>query len=384
MYDKFAQRITSNPTSIFAVMSEMAWKHKAVNLGQGFPNIPGPQFLKDAAAKAIQEDKNQYAPAPGIYSLRKAISEVNEKFYGVSYHPDKEITVTAGATEALFSTIMAFIEQGDEVVMFEPFYDAHEADVLLAGGIPKYVTLHKPGFTFTEEEIVSQISDKTKMIIINTPHNPTGKVFSKEELELIAKIAKKHDLLVLSDEVYEYLTFDAVKHISIASLDGMRERTITISSTGKTFGMTGWKVGYICSSELLTEAVRKIHQWTTFTINTPGQHAVKEGFLQFDSYLPDFQKLYQAKKDLAFNMLSDSIFKPHACFGTYFLMVDLPDKFTHDVEAAEVLIKEYGVATIPPSCFYKKSDEGKTMLRVCFAKDDETLKEGLKRIQSVK
>ncbi len=381
---KISNRIASMADSIFAIMSQWAWEYKAVNLGQGFPNIPGPKFIKDAAAKAIMEDKNQYAPSPGIFSLRNLISDINLQKYGVEYDPNSEITITAGATEALFSTIQAFIDEGDEVIMFEPFYDAHEADVRLAGGIPKFVTLHKPDFSFDEEEFKEQINSKTKMIIINTPHNPTGKVYSKSELEFIANQAKEYDLLVMSDEAYEFLTFDGAEHIQIASIPDMRERTITISSTGKTFGMTGWKVGYICSSEELTEAVRKVHQWTTFTINTPGQHGVAEGFRKFDTYLPEFRATYQRKKDLAVEMLKESKFKPLPCYGTYFLMVDLPEgKYLHDFDAAEQLIKEHKVATIPPSAFYKKSEEGKTMLRICFAKDDETLLTGLKKMQNV-
>lgn len=378
-----SERISSNPDSIFSTIAEMARQHKAVNLGQGFPSMPGSKFLKDAACKAIQDDKNQYAPPAGIFSLRKIISEIAGKHYGIDYNPGDEITITAGATEALYSSITAFVDPGDEVVMFEPFYDAHEADVRLAGGIPRYVTLHKPDFSFDEEEFKMQINENTKMIIINTPHNPTGKVFSKNELQFIADIALEEGLIVLSDEVYEFLTYDDARHIPIASLPHMKERTITVSSTGKTFGMTGWKVGYICSSQILTEAIRKVHQWTTFTINTPGQHAVKAGFENFDTYLPEFRSLYQRKKDTATEILSTSGFTPLPCKGTYFLMAELPkNKYIHDVEAAEQLIRDAGVAVIPPSCFYKKSDEGKSMIRICFAKDDKTLIEGLTRIKN--
>jgi len=382
MKDFRAKRILSMSTSIFSTMSELTRQYNSVNLGQGFPDIPGPEFVKNSACDAIRNDKNQYAPSDGILSLRKLISEIDAKQYNLNWDPTSEITITAGATEALFASIHAFIEPGDEVIIFEPFYDAYDADVLLAGGIPKYVTLNKPDFSYDKEELNNQISDKTKMIIVNTPHNPTGKVFTYEELDYIAKLAIENDLLVLSDEVYEYLTFDGVKHIPIATLPEMKKRTITISSTGKTFGMTGWKVGYICALEHLTQAIRKIHQWTAFCINTPGQHAMAEGFKQFESYLPEFHKLYQQKKDLSVKLLNETPFEVYQPYGSYFLMIGIPNgMFLNDVDAATRLIKENGVTTIPPSCFYKKSDEGKTMLRICFAKQDETLIEGIKRLQ---
>lgn len=382
MINKFAERILSMPTSIFATMSVLTREYNAINLGQGFPDIPGPEFVKEALKKAVSDEQNQYAPSDGIHSLRKEIARINSETYNLMWDPINEITITAGATEGLFSTINAFIQAGDEVIMFEPFYDAYEADVILAGGIPKYVTLHKPDFSFDEKELKSQITNKTKMIIVNTPHNPTGKVFNYNDLEIIANLAKENDLLVLADEVYEFLTFNNNKHIPIASLPDMKNRTITISSTGKTFGMTGWKVGYICACELLTSAIRKIHQWTTFTINTPAQHAMAVGFANFNEYLPDFRKLYQSKKDLAMSLLKETPFKPIEPQGSYFIMVNIPhDIFKNDVEAAEQLIKKYQVATIPPSCFYKRSDEGRSLLRICFAKQDDTLIQGINKLK---
>lgn len=381
MKDFRAQRILSMPTSIFATMAQLTHKYNAVNLGQGFPDFAGPEIVKNSAWNAIQQDKNQYAPSDGILSLRKFISVIDIKQYNLSWDPISEITITAGATEGLFDAINAFIEKGDEVIIFEPFYDSYDADVVLAGGVPKYVTLKKPDFSFDKEELKSQITAKTKMIVLNTPHNPTGKVFTLDELEFIAKLAIENDLLVLSDEVYEYLTFDGVKHIPIATLPDMKNRTITISSTGKTFGMTGWKVGYVCASEYLTQAIRKVHQWTTFCVNTPGQHAMAEGFNHFESYLPEFKKLYQSKKDLSVKLLKNTPFEVYEPKGSYFLMIGLPEgMFLNDVDAATRLITENKVTTIPPSCFYKKSEEGSTMLRICFAKNDETLIEGIKRL----
>ncbi|MFA7626167.1 MAG: aminotransferase class I/II-fold pyridoxal phosphate-dependent enzyme, partial [Candidatus Kapaibacterium sp.] len=242
---EISDRISSMPTSIFAIMSKISAEFNAVNLGQGFPDFDGPTSLMEEVNKSMLTGKNQYAPSPGIFSLRKMISEVQNNYYGMNYDPESEITITAGATEGLYCAIQAFINPGDEVILFEPFYDAYQADVILAGGIPKYVTLHKPEFNFDKNELISAINHKTKMLIINSPHNPSGKVFTIEELSQIADIAQSYNLLVLSDEAYEFLTYDNAKHIPIATLPGMAGRTITVNSTGKTFGMTGWKIGYI-------------------------------------------------------------------------------------------------------------------------------------------
>ncbi len=383
MHKLAAKKLSGIPESIFSTMSRLAFEYKATNLGQGFPDFDGPKWLPDMAYKAMKEGKNQYAPSQGIMSMKQNIAEIEKQYYGLEWNPMTEITVTAGATEGLYCAIHAFIEPGDEVVMFEPFYDAYQADVILAGGVPKYVTLKKPDFTFDVEDIKNAISNKTKMIIVNTPHNPTGKMYSKEELEIISKIAIENDLLVLSDEVYEFLTYGEKKHIPTASIQGMKDRTITISSTGKTFGMTGWKIGYICASPEITEAIRGVHQWTTFAVNTPGQHAMAYGFSQMQSYLPSFQKEYKSKRDLMLEELDKTQFKAHAAYGSYFIMVDVPDTFVDDVDCATKLVKDFGVATIPPSIFYGKSDEGKTMLRLCFAKKDETIIDGIRKMGQI-
>ncbi len=378
----FAKRIKEQGDSIFSTMSKLAVEFKAVNLGQGFPDFDGPDWLKESAFQAMKEGKNQYAPMPGIFSLRKAVTDNVKKFYDMTVSPDDEITITAGATEALYSTITALIDDGDEVIMFEPVYDSHLADVQLAGGIPRFVTLKKPDFSFDFEELESEISDKTKMIIINNPHNPTGKVYSLEELEFVAKLAEKYNLFVISDEVYEFLTFDGAKHIPFATLPGMKERTITISSTGKTFSMTGWKIGWAIAEPNITNAIRKVHQWTAFAVNTPGQHAMAHAIGRIDDYLPEFREMYKMKRDLIYNLCLETKFKPNQCFGSYFLMVNLPEGCQQsDMEIAVDLVKNYGVTTIPPSVFYGKSDEGKGMLRLCFAKKDETIIQGLANLK---
>jgi aspartate/methionine/tyrosine aminotransferase len=379
----FATRTTPITTSIFATMSKLAFEHNAVNLGQGFPDFDGPEWIMDEALKAMHSGKNQYAPMPGIFSLRQAIVGYHKKFYDLHWDADAHVTITAGATEALFSSMLALIDPGDEVILFEPYYDSYQANVLLAGGLPKYVTLRKPDFHFDAEELERSITHATTMLILNNPHNPTGKMYSREELETIAKLAVKHDLLVLSDEVYEFLGFDGNEHIPIASLPGMNERTITISSTGKTFGMTGWKIGYAIAPALLTDSVRKVHQFATFAVNTPGQHAMALALTRLESYLPEFRTLYAAKRGLLYDGLRGTIFTPHQPQGSYFMMADIPPALGQtDVECAIELVKTHGVASIPPSVFYSKSNEGASMLRFCFAKKDETLKSGIEKLRA--
>jgi N-succinyldiaminopimelate aminotransferase len=381
----FAERTTPITTSIFATMSRLAVEHNAVNLGQGFPDFDGPEWIMDEAFKAMHSGKNQYAPMPGILSLRRAIAGYQKKYYGLDWDADAHITVTAGATEALFSTMLALIDAGDEVILFEPYYDSYQANVLLAGGVPKYVTLRKPDFHFSPEELERSITPKTTMLVLNNPHNPTGKMFNKAEREAIAALAIKYDLLVLSDEVYEFLSFDGNEHVPIATLPGMRERTITISSTGKTFGMTGWKIGYAIAPDALTDAIRKVHQFATFAVNTPGQHAMAFALNSLEAYLPGFRALYAGKRQILFDGLRGTVFTPHLPQGSYFMMADIPPALNQsDVECAIDLVATHGVASIPPSVFYSRSEEGSTMLRFCFAKSDQTLIDGIERLSRIR
>lgn len=380
-----ANRIEEIENSIFGIMSKRALENQAVNLGQGFPDFDGPIWIIDSAYEAMKSGKNQYAPTEGIFSLRKNIRTVYEKFYCINFNPENEITITTGATEALFSTINAIVNFGDEVILFEPFYDAYLSDVLLAGGRPRFVTLRKPNFSFDSDELISAITPKTKAIIINSPNNPTGKVFLEEEMKFIVELAKKHDFYIISDEVYEFITYDNFQHIPLLKFDDKKERVIMISSTAKTFSMTGWKIGWAIANPSITDAIRKVHQWTTFAVNTPGQHAMAYAFSKTEEYISELKQTYQRKRDLIIEELNDSIFKPIKPNGSYFLMVEIPKEFNLDAEAlSEEMIKKYGIATIPASAFYKKSPEGKTMLRICFAKKDKTLKEGIKRIKSIK
>lgn len=366
-------------------MSMLAAEHKAVNLGQGFPDFDGPSWLRSEAISAMVNGHNQYAPMIGVRSLRDSIAWYQYEYYNVRWDVEEEITITAGATEALFCAMLAILDPGDEVILFEPFYDSYHANALLAGAVPVCVTLRRPDFSLDLAELERAITGRTRMVIVNTPHNPTGRVFTRNELTDLAAIVQRHDLLVLSDEVYEFLVFDGSNHVPFASLPGMRERTITVSSTGKTFGMTGWKIGYSMAPASLTSAIRKVHQFVTFAVNTPAQHAMAHALRKLPEYVPGFRTIYASKRARMLEGLRDSVFSPHAPQGSYFVMIDIPPAMREDdIACARRLVTEYGIATIPPSVFYARSDEGKHMLRLCFAKKDETISDGLRRLQQAR
>lgn len=380
-----AERTNSFKDSIFAVMSKLALENNAINLSQGFPDFDGEDFVKEMATKAIEDGKNQYAPFPGILELRQEISHYQKEYYGMDYNPVSEISIATGATEAIFTTIMSLVNPKDEVIVFEPFYDSYIASIEMAGGIVVPITLHAPDFSYNKEELKNKINSKTKLIIINTPHNPTGKIFSESELKFISEIAIENDLYVMSDEVYEFLTFDENKHFSIARFEGMKERTVVISSAGKTFGVTGWKVGWALSSEKLSDMFRKTRQYITFSVSTPMQYAVCEALKKRNNYLPRFKKLYQEKRDLFCKGLRELGFEFKDPQGTYFVMLPIHQKTSKkDIEFCRELIEKNKVATIPPSTFYQVSKEGEGYLRLCFAKKDETLIEALKNLAPLK
>jgi len=379
-----AIRVADFKDSIFGVISKLAREHNAVNLGQGFPDFDGPDWIKEVAYQKMKDGHNQYAPFMGTQSLRQEVSLYYKKFYGLGYDPEKEITITVGATEAIYLVITALINPGDEVIVLEPFYDSYVASIKMAGGIPVPVTMHAPDFTIDKKELENAITPKTKLIILNNPHNPTGKVWSREELLDVSLLVEKNDLYLLSDEVYEFLLFDGVKHIPTATLKGMKERTITISSAGKTFGLTGWKIGWICANEKVTKACRLVHQYVTFAVSTPMQEAVAVGLTKLPDYLPGFVDLYRSKRDFFYNELKNLGFDFKIPKGTYFMMVPIKNKTTlKDVDFALKLIQERKVATVPPSAFYLKSTEGESYLRFCFAKKEETLKEAAQNLQGL-
>jgi aspartate/methionine/tyrosine aminotransferase len=384
MSDRYlATRLHGLGVSVFAEMSALAFHHQAVNLGQGFPDFPGPDFVKDAAQQAIAADHNQYAHPNGIPALRAAIGASWGARYGRDIDPEQEITVTSGATEAIFDVIQAFVEPGDEVIVFEPMYDSYMASVLIAHGTVVPVRLETPDWHIDPEALAAAISDRTKLIVLNTPHNPTGKVFSRGELQMIAGLAIEHDLIVVTDEVYDRLTFDGVEHVPIATFPGMWERTLTINSTGKTFSLTGWKVGYAIGPAHLQAGLRSVHQFVTFATSTPFQAAFAEAFpiAESSGYYDALSAAYESRRAVLRSGLEEAGFTVLPMAGSYFLMTTIAqDRFVTDVDLARWLITDIGVATVPPSAFYAQPDTAPFLIRFCFAKREETLREAGSRL----
>jgi aspartate/methionine/tyrosine aminotransferase len=373
---RMARRVHSIGVSIFSEMSRLALEHHAVNLSQGFPDFPAPGWLKEAAQEAIARDINQYAISHGATRLRKAIVAKAERRMDLHFDENREVTVTSGATEAIFDTLQALINPGDEVIVFEPYYDSYVPGIQIAGGIPRYVTLRPPDWRFDHDHLISLFNERTRAILVNTPHNPTGKAFGMDELDLIAELCRRYDALAITDEVYEHLVFDENEHISLATLPGMRERTVTINSVAKTFSVTGWKVGYILAPPDLSEAIRRIHQFVTFASASPLQEAVAiaiesaEELGYYDTLLAE----YTTRLDKLASHLQAAGLKPIRPQGTFFIMSDISHLgFEDDVHFAKYMTSEVGVACIPPSAFYQDPANGANLARWCFAKRDETL-----------
>jgi len=377
-------RLQGFGATIFAEMSALALRTEAVNLGQGFPDTDGPSEVSEAAVEAIRTGLgNQYPPGIGVPELRNAIAAHQTRFYDMSYDPDTEILVTAGASEALAAAVIALCETGDEVVTFEPWYDIYGANISMAGAVKKVVTLRPPDYGFEEEEFLRQITPKTRLILLNTPHNPTGKVFSRSELEFIAKVAVEKDLLVVTDEVYEHLVFDG-EHIPIASLPGMRERTVTISSGGKTFSFTGWKIGWVCATPELMTAVRTAKQFLTYVSGGPFQHAIAAGLRLGDDYYDEFRADLQAKRDHLAAGLRSAGFEVFDPAGTYFITTDIRVFGTDDgLEFCWSLPERCGVVAVPNVVFYDNKHEGRHLVRFTFCKRFEVLDEAVDRLQAL-
>ncbi|MFK7882878.1 MAG: aminotransferase class I/II-fold pyridoxal phosphate-dependent enzyme [Phycisphaerales bacterium] len=392
-----ADRLRPFGTTIFAEMSALAVKHRAVNLSQGFPDDPGPAAAHAAANRAMQAGHNQYAPMPGIPTLRQAIADWTHSLNALNPNPNTDITVTAGATEALAAAMLGLVNPGDEVILFEPYYDSYRACVAFAGATPRFVQL-KPDptntrFTFDEAELRAAFTSKTKLVLVNTPHNPTGTVLSRAELQTIAALCQQHDVLALSDEVYETLTYnESEPHISIASLPGMHERTITVSSIGKSYSLTGWKIGWAVAPQHLTAGIRAAHQFLTFAVATPFQHAAAELLTSHRNEAQAITEHDHAMRDLLVPALTDLGFKCFNPAGTYFVMADhtevsnrlalTPDP-TADVALCQHITEHAKVAAIPPSAFYSTPTDGQSFIRFAFCKQQRTIEQAIANLRQL-
>ncbi|MFE0684855.1 pyridoxal phosphate-dependent aminotransferase [Streptomyces sp. NPDC058961] len=381
------RRLAEFGTTIFAEMSALAQQTGAINLGQGFPDTDGPEAVREAAVRALREGHgNQYPPGPGIPELRTAIAGHQQRRYGLAYEPDREVLVTVGATEAIAASLLALVEPGDEVVALEPYYDSYAACIAMAGGTRVPVTLrpHAGGFALDLDELRAAVTPRTRLLLLNTPHNPTGTVLSRAELAAVAELACERDLLVITDEVYEHLVFDGAEHIPLASLPGMRERTVTIGSAGKTFSFTGWKVGWITASPELVTAVRSAKQFLTYVGSGPFQYAVAEALRLPESYFDDFRADHQAKRDLLSAGLAAAGFEVFRPAGTYFVTTDIRPLGESDGFAfCRALPKRCGVVAIPNAVFYDHREEGAPFVRFAFCKQTAVLEEAVTRLKAL-
>jgi N-succinyldiaminopimelate aminotransferase len=381
-----SQRVAGFGTTVFVEINALAREHGAVNLGQGAPDFDGPPEVLSAAVRAVNSALNQYAPGIGMAPVREAIAAHSARFYGQNLDPETEVLVTAGATEAVFAAILGLADAGDEIIVFEPVYDSYVPNMVMAGVTPRYVPLRGDDWTFDPDELAQAFTPRTRAILVNTPHNPTGKVYAREELSLIAALCQKHNVIAITDEVYEHILYDDAAHTRLATLPGMAERTLTISSLGKTFSVTGWKIGWAIGPEPLITAVNRAHQFITFAVASPLQSAAATALALPQSFFANLRAMYQAKRDCMLDALRSAGFKALKPQGSYFIMCDwrgvAPARITDDIEFAHWLTKEIGVACIPPSIFYQDSDKhlGKHLARFSVCKKDETLRAAAEKL----
>jgi len=362
-------------------MSALAMRTGAINLGQGFPDTDGPPEIIEAAVKALRTGRNQYAPGAGVPELRRAVAEHQQRFYGMAVDPDTEVLVTTGATEAIAAALLALVDPGDEVLALEPYYDSYAAGIAMAGGTRVPVTLRAPDFRLDTDALRAAITARTKILLVNTPHNPTGAVLDDAELKAVAAVACEHDLLVITDEVYEHLTFDGVTHRPLATYDGMHDRTLTISSAGKTFSFTGWKIGWAVGPARLVRAVMTAKQFLTFTSGAPLQPAIAQALALDDSYYTGFRTTLEAKRDRLCAGLRDVGFEVFTPQGTYFVTTDIrPLGHDDGVAFCLSLPERYGVAAIPHEVFYDDKAAGRSLVRWAFCKQDDVLDEAIDRL----
>lgn len=383
--DRFRSHRTSGFTeSVIREMTRLAVRHGAVNLAQGFPDFAAPEILKQAAKDAIDAEFNQYAITWGAKPFRDAIAAKYKRTYGLEFDPEREITVCCGSTEGMIASLLAVTNPGEEIIVFEPYYENYQPDALLCGAERRLVPLHAPDWTFDPEELRRAFTSRTKAIILNSPNNPTGRVFSREELEVIAGLCREFDVLAITDEIYEHIIFDGMRHVSMIELEGMRDRTIVVNSMSKTYSVTGWRVGWVLASPDLTDSIRKVHDFLTVGAAAPLQHAGVVALSMPDSYYDDLASTYAAKRDHILEMLQRTGFRPFRPSGAYYVMADISGfGFPGDREFARHLVETVGVAVVPGSSFFEHSSGGSQLVRFCFCKKYETLKAAEERLQKI-
>ncbi|HUO05746.1 MAG TPA: aminotransferase class I/II-fold pyridoxal phosphate-dependent enzyme [Candidatus Binataceae bacterium] len=380
-----SSRTATFTESVIREMTRRALARGAINLAQGFPDFPAPHELKEAAKRAIDADFNQYAITHGSPNFRRAIADKVRSYNGIECDPDRNVTVTCGATEAMIAAMLALIDPGDEVVIFEPFYENYGPDVILAGATPRHVALRDPGFAIDRAELEAAFSPRTKAIVVNTPHNPSGKVFTRAELEQIAALCIRFDAIAITDEIYEHIIFDGARHISIATLPGMAERTITISGLSKTYSITGWRLAYAIASERFTNAIRKVHDFLTVGAPHPLQEAGAAALRLPESFYAELTAMYSRKREILFDALVGAGLKCTKPAGAYYIIADTGDLgFKDDLQAADFLLDEVGVAAVPGSSFYRHPDLGRRKIRFTFSKSDKTLAAAAARLATLK
>jgi len=370
--------------SVIREMTRRALKSGAVNLAQGFPDFAAPAEIKEAAKRAIDEDYNQYAITHGSPNFRSAIAQKARSYNGLECDPDRNVTVTCGATEAMIASLLAVINPGDEVIIFEPFYENYGPDTIISGAAARYVALREPDYAIDRGELEAAFNSRTKAIIINTPHNPTGKVFSRAELDLIASLCQRHDTLAITDEIYEHIIYGGAHHVSIGSLPGMAQRTITISGLSKTYSITGWRLAYAIACERLTSAIRKVHDFLTVGAPHPLQEAGATALRLPESFYADLAAMYERKRAALFDALTQAGLKCRAPQGAYYIMADVGHLgFADDFAAADFMLDEVGIAAVPGSSFYHRAELGRNMLRFTFSKSDATIAAASERLKSL-
>jgi aspartate/methionine/tyrosine aminotransferase len=376
-----AERFTE---SVIREMTRLAQIHGAVNLAQGMPDFEAPIEIKDAACQAIMADINQYAITWGSKVFRNAIAAKAGAFMGLEVDPEREITVTCGSTEAMIATLLAVVNPGDEVIIFEPFYENYGPDTVLSGAIPRFVELRPPDWNFDPEELERAFNSRTRAIIINTPNNPTGKIFSRQELHMIADLCRKWDVLAITDEIYEHIVYDGFSHLSMAALDGMRDRTVTISALSKTYSVTGWRIGYVIAAPHLTQGIRKVHDFLTVGAPAPLQEAGARALALPQQYYVDLAAAYQRRRDLLVKALLSAGFDCSIPRGAYYIMAGFSALSSmSDTEFTKYLVKDIGIAVVPGSSFFHEPERGSGYIRFCFCKKDSTLQSAGDRLQRI-